>query len=101
MMKRLADRGAHCRVEWLPSVNDKESRARGIQAMMSMGKVFWPRFAGWKTEVQGQMMKFPAGKHDDSVDVMSLFGRGLKHINSGATKSKPLQYSHLGMPGRV
>ena len=60
---------------------DKEARARGIQAMMSMGKVFWPRFAAWKTDVQGQMMKFPAGKHDDAVDVMSLFGRGLKFVN--------------------
>ena len=50
--------------------------------MMSMGKVFWPKFAPWKSDVQGQMMRFPAGKHDDAVDVMSMFGRGLKHINS-------------------
>ena len=99
MMKRLSEREAFCRVEWLPSVADKEARARGVQAMMAMGKVFWPRFAGWKTEVQGQMMKFPAGKHDDSVDVMSLFGRGLKHINGGRGKMKPLNYPNLGLPG--
>lgn len=101
MMKRLAERGAHCRVEWLPSVNDKESRARGIQAMMAMGKVFWPRFAPWKTDVLGQILRFPAGRHDDAVDVMSLFGRGLKFINSSRTKSKPLQYPSLGVPGRI
>jgi predicted phage terminase large subunit-like protein len=101
MMKRLHEREAHCRVEWLPSVADKEARARGIQAMMSMGKVYWPRFAPWKTDVIGQMMKFPAGKHDDSVDVMSLFGRGLKFINSATTVPKTLHYPHLGIPGKM
>jgi predicted phage terminase large subunit-like protein len=101
MMKRLSEREAFCRVEWLPSVADKESRARGIQAMMAMGKVFWPRFAAWKTEVQGQMMKFPAGKHDDSVDVMSLFGRGLKFINASRGKPRVIQYPSLGLPGRL
>jgi predicted phage terminase large subunit-like protein len=101
MMKRLYERGAHCRIEWLPSIADKESRARGIQAMMSMGKVYWPRFAPWKTDVVGQMMRFPAGKHDDAVDVMSLFGRGLKFINSSNRKFKPIQYANLGVPGRL
>ena len=82
MMKRLSERGAFCRVEWLPSMVDKEARARGIQALMSMGKVFWPKFAWWKTDVQSQLMRFPAGKHDDAVDVMSLFGRGLKFVHT-------------------
>jgi predicted phage terminase large subunit-like protein len=86
MMKRLSERGAFVRIEWLPSLHDKEARARGIQALMSMGKVFWPKFASWKSDVQGQLLRFPAGKHDDSVDVMSLFGRGLKFVNSSKKK---------------
>jgi predicted phage terminase large subunit-like protein len=81
MMKRLQERGAWCRIEWLPSLADKEARARGIQALMSMGKIYWPKFAPWKSDVQGQLLRFPAGKHDDAVDVMSLFGRGLKFVN--------------------
>jgi predicted phage terminase large subunit-like protein len=82
MMKRLSDRGAFCRIEWLASINDKEARARGIQAMMSMQKVFWPKRAPWKSHVQDAMVRFPAGKYDDPVDVMSLLGRGMKHISS-------------------
>ena len=69
--------------------------------MMSMGKVFWPRFSGWKSDVIGQLMKFPAGKHDDSVDVMSLFGRGLKYINASKGTPKSIQYPRLGIPGRL
>ena len=82
MMKRLSDRGAFCRVEWLPSVQDKETRAQGIQGMMSMGKVFWPKHASWKAEVQNQMLRFPSGKHDDAVDVLSLVARGQKFVNA-------------------
>lgn len=99
MMKRLSERGAHCRVEWLPSINDKESRARGIQAMMSMGKVFWPKFAPWKADVQGQMLRFPAGKHDDAVDVFSLIGRGMKFVGAARNKRVIIPQSLFGFIG--
>jgi predicted phage terminase large subunit-like protein len=82
MVKRLTDRDAFVRIEWIPSIQDKETRATGIQGLMSMGKVFWPKNAKWKAHVQEQMLRFPAGKYDDAVDVMGLFGRGLKFVNS-------------------
>jgi predicted phage terminase large subunit-like protein len=82
MVKRLTDRDAFCRIEWLASIQDKETRATSIQGMMSMGKVFWPKNAKWKAHVQEQMLRFPAGKNDDAVDVMSLFARGLKFVNN-------------------
>jgi len=97
MMKRLSERGAHCRVEWLPSMADKEARARGIQAMMAMGKVWWPKFAPWKADVQGQLLRFPAGKHDDAVDAIGLFGRGLAYVTPMTIKLKPIQYSTAGI----
>jgi predicted phage terminase large subunit-like protein len=82
MMARMTQRNAFCRVEWLPSIADKPARARSIQAMASMGKVFIPKNAPWKAEWLSQMLRFPAGKYDDGVDVMSLFGRGLEFVSS-------------------
>jgi predicted phage terminase large subunit-like protein len=84
LMRRMQSREAYCRVEWLPSINDKPTRARPIQAMASMGKVFFPKHAPWKHELMAQLLRFPAAKFDDGVDVMSLFGRGLEFI--GASK---------------
>lgn len=82
MMKRLSDRGAFCRVEWIPSIQDKETRALGFQAMMSMGKVFWPKNAKWKHRVQDQLLRFSkTSKVDDAVDALGLFARGLKFVN--------------------
>lgn len=88
LIKRLSDRGAYCRIEWLPSIQDKETRANGIQGLMSMGKVFWPKNASWKAEVQTQLLRFPAGKHDDAVDAIGLFARGMKFVNSS---KKPIR----------
>lgn len=88
MMKRLSERNAFCRVEWLPSIQDKKTRASPFQALMSMGKVFWPKNAPWKDRVQTQLLRFDAGKLDDAVDTCGLVGRGLKFVNSS---KKPIR----------
>lgn len=75
----MLERQTLCRLEWLPSIVDKVIRARGIQARASMGKVYFPKQAIWKEHVFSSLMRFPAGKIDDPVDVMSLIGRGLEH----------------------
>jgi predicted phage terminase large subunit-like protein len=90
LKKRMQERMAMCRIEWLPSIGDKVVRARAIQARASMGKVYLPKFAGWKADLMGQLMRFPAGKYDDGVDVMSLIGRGLEFARTPAIE-KPKQ----------
>ena len=80
MLKRMSERNAYCVIEWLSSISDKTTRARGIQARASMGKVFFPKNSLWKERVVTQLLRFPAGKYDDAVDVLSLIGRGLDRI---------------------
>lgn len=80
MIRRMDERNARCRVEWMASIADKEARARGIQGLASMGKIFFPKNAAWKGDVLAQLLRFPAGKHDDAVDVFSLLGRGIEYI---------------------
>lgn len=86
LLRRMNERKAFCRMEWLPSIHDKPTRARSFQAMASMGKVFWPKNAPWKADVIGQLLRFPAGRHDDSVDVCSLIGRGLQFVGNKQRK---------------
>jgi predicted phage terminase large subunit-like protein len=86
--QRMQAREAYCRIEWLASIADKPTRARPIQALASMGKVFFPKKAPWKDDLINQMLRFPAGKHDDGVDVMSLFGRGMEYIRGPKAKAK-------------
>lgn len=98
LMRRMQERNTFCRIEWLPSIAEKTARARSIQARASMGKLWLPKIAPWKTDVVSQMLTFPAGKHDDAVDVFSLIGRGLEMMVDPAP-SKPSQRQAVGWMG--
>lgn len=80
LARRMVERSAHCRLEWLPSIGDKEIRARSIQALASVKAIMMPKTAPWKGEIEKQLLQFPSGKYDDAVDVFSLIGRGLEFI---------------------
>jgi len=96
LMRRMSERNAWCRLEWLPSINDKVVRARSIQALASVKSIAWPRVAPWRADVEKQMLQFPSGKHDDAVDVFSLIGRGLEHVRP-ATKPTPRKMAEQPM----
>lgn len=80
LSRRMNERNAICHIEWLASISDKEARAQGIRGLMSMGKVFFPKNATWKSDIIAQLLRFPASKHDDAVDVLSMIGRGLEFV---------------------
>lgn len=62
------------RVEWLPSVADKVSRATALRAMASMGRVGLPD-NDYGHRVLAQLLGFPAAKHDDAVDMVGMMAR--------------------------
>lgn len=72
LKRRMQERKVYCRLEWLPSIHDKPTRARGFQARAAMGKVRFEPGAD-----VSEYLAFPAGKHDDEVDASSLIGRAL------------------------
>lgn len=77
MTTRMAQRGARTRLEWLTSTNSKESRARGAQAMASMGHIRFPQRSDFTDRVVKQLTAFPAGAYDDAVDVISIATRAI------------------------
>lgn len=84
--QRMIDRNAQCRMEWLPHIGDKPTKAQSIIATAGMGRLWWPR-AAWVAELQRQCLVFPAGSPDDGVDTLGLLGRGADSI--GRKQSKP------------
>lgn len=79
---RMTERNAFTQLEWLPSINSKETRAQAFRNRAASGKVFLPKNAAWKAELVQQLTRFPAARHDDGVDVCSLIGRGLDLIKA-------------------
>ena len=73
-IKKEMRKGAYYRLEWLTSNKDKAANARAFQALAANGKVHIP-LTPWGEILIDQLLKFPAGKYDDKVDVCGLFGR--------------------------
>lgn len=73
--QRLA-RHATGTIEWMPHIGDKSANARALQAMSQMGQI------GIANNEYGdycleQLIKFPAGKYDDAVDMLALIARAV------------------------
>ena len=84
LKRQIEDKIYFHREQFASSVN-KVIRSRSFEARMSMGKVYFPRNEEWGETLISELMKFPLGKNDDQVDVMSLFGRMI----SGMVGAKP------------
>lgn len=84
LSRRSRERGIYCRMEWLPSVSDKPTRARSFQAYAASGRVHFERGADLS-----QFLVFPAGKHDDEVDTASLIGRAIDQAHPAIVRAQP------------
>lgn len=72
LIRRMRERNIFVRNEWMSSIADKPTRARGFQARAASGGVYFE--AGADID---EFLKFPAGAHDDDVDTASLIGRAI------------------------
>jgi predicted phage terminase large subunit-like protein len=96
LQQRMHERRVYCHREQYASAADKPTRARSIQARMAMGKVYFPT-AEWSLPLKDELLRFPTGRHDDQVDVLSLMGRMLDVMVAGkVVKSKE---NRRGMTG--
>jgi predicted phage terminase large subunit-like protein len=76
LKRRMTETVTRCRMEWLPSIHDKATRARAFQSRAAMGEVSLLDDERGE-RVLKQLLAFPAGKHDDAVDVCSMMGLAL------------------------
>lgn len=57
--------------EVLKPLTDKMVRANPLRGRMQLHKVFFDKHAGYFTDLQKELLHFPAGKHDDQVDSLA------------------------------
>lgn len=50
------------------AIGDKQERAIAITPLVETGKVFLPKEAAWREDVEYELEVFPRGSHDDIVD---------------------------------
>lgn len=75
LKKRMAERGVYPPYETLKPFTDKLARARPLQGRMQQGRVYFLEDAPWRPAAEQEMLRFPAGAHDDVVDALAWAAR--------------------------
>jgi predicted phage terminase large subunit-like protein len=76
-------------LEMLPSIQDKSMKLQAFHARYTSRTVHWPLRKKWVDHVIDQLIKFPAGKHDDAADVCGLLGRGVDKMYAANLPAPP------------
>ena len=71
LKKRMQERKQYPSYEVMKPLTDKLVRARPLQGRMQQGKVVFLKEAEWLAQARQELMRFPAGAHDDVVDALA------------------------------
>jgi predicted phage terminase large subunit-like protein len=71
LKKRMRERRVYPSVMVLKPITDKMARARPLQGRMQQGMVSFNRVGEWYDVCRQEMLRFPAGAHDDCVDSLA------------------------------
>ena len=94
LKKRMRERQMYPPIMVLKPITDKLARSRPLQGRMQQGMVSFRAGATWYDALKSEMLRFPAGAHDDQVDSLSwlvqmVIGRQPPLVR--AHKQKPLK----------
>ena len=92
LQRRMRERGAHIVREQFSARGDKGVRAQSMRGRMALDGLYVPAGAPWLADFRAELLRFPAGRHDDQVDAIGLVGQLLDKMVPPA-KPKP--------PGRL
>jgi len=82
-LERMArERRAYTFRRQFPSKVDKATRAQSMRGRMAMGGLYLPMDAPWRAAFESEILRFPAGVHDDQVDALGLLGMLLDVIQA-------------------
>jgi predicted phage terminase large subunit-like protein len=71
LKKRMRERRMYPAIVVLPPITDKLARARPLQGRMQQGMVSFSSSGEWFETARNEMLRFPAGVHDDQVDSLA------------------------------
>lgn len=71
LKKRMRERKMYPSIVVLKPLSDKLARARPLQGRMQQGMVSFATEVPWFDSLRQEMLRFPAGLHDDQVDSLA------------------------------
>ena len=71
LKKRMRERQFYPPTTVLKPITDKLARGRALQGRMQQGMISFNAAGDWYDSLRTEMLRFPAGAHDDQVDSLS------------------------------
>jgi predicted phage terminase large subunit-like protein len=87
--REMRARKAYTAREQFPTRGDKSVRAQSFRGLIATRGLRIPANAPWRADVVAEMLRFPAGVHDDAVDALGLIGQLLDKMISGPSAINP------------
>ena len=73
--RRARELQAYTAREQFPTRGDKAVRAQSFRGLIATRGLRILATAKWRHDVEGELLRFPAGVHDDVVDALGLVGQ--------------------------
>ena len=87
--REMRARKAYVVRQQFPTRGDKSVRAQSFRGMIATRGLRVPANAAWRGEFESELLRFPAGVHDDIVDALGLVGQLLDKALDGAKPETP------------
>jgi predicted phage terminase large subunit-like protein len=106
LTREMHARHAYVAREQFATRGDKSVRAQSFRGLIATKGLRIPTRAPWRAALEAEMLRFPAGVHDDQVDALGLVGQLLDRMRSAlppkieaaVPKAKPGQVMLPGPP---
>jgi predicted phage terminase large subunit-like protein len=82
LMREARARQAHVARSQFPTRGDKAVRAQSFRGLIATRGLRYLASAPWRADLETELLRFPAGVHDDIVDMLGLFGQLLETVNA-------------------
>lgn len=83
LVKEMGKRHAYTARQQFPTRGDKAIRAQSFRGLIATRGLRIPAAAKWRGEFESELLRFPAGVHDDQVDACGLIGQLLDTMIDG------------------
>jgi len=99
LTREMRERRAYCAREQFPTRGDKAVRAQSFRGLVAIRGLRIPAKASWRAAFENELLRFPAGVHDDQVDACGLVGQLLDMMAAGPKPAMPSASVHS--PSRI
>lgn len=89
--KRAREKQAYTFRRQFTRRQDKAVSAQSIRGRMAMEGLYIPANAPWVNDFKSELLRFPAGVHDDQVDALALIGMLFDHLGPAVLKKPDIK----------